>query len=160
SSGGSPKVSDWSQQTCPFYSCLGLRRSVTFDLHQWTYQRDLELDLFATQFGRGGQGHDLRKRTSELFGGFNQRRALHGLLPRFAPPFDGSFDSARLGEVVRQQFGLGGSCERMIKQCFGDAAMQNLAPALKQIFVGRVLDEGVFKAIICVRWQALHQQNV
>ena len=81
-------------------------------------------------------------------------------MPRFAPPFDGRFDLPRLREVVRQQFGLGGSCGRVIEQCFGDAAVQNLAPAPQQILVGRVLDEGVFEAIICVRRQALHQQNV
>jgi len=41
--------------------------------------------IFSKPRYRGGQSHDLRKRTRELFDGFNQRRALHGLLPRFTP---------------------------------------------------------------------------
>ena len=38
--------------------------------------------------------------------------------------------------------------------------MQNLAPALEQILISRVLNERVLEAIIGVRRQALHQQDV
>ena len=49
----------FDQQTCPFRSRLSFRRSIPFDMHEWGYERDLKLDLLATQRGRGGQGRDL-----------------------------------------------------------------------------------------------------
>ena len=72
-------------------------------------ERDLKLDLLATQRRRGGQGRDLVERARELLRGFNQRRALQRPLSRFAPPFDRGFGQARLREVMRQQLRLGRS---------------------------------------------------
>jgi hypothetical protein len=39
----------FDQQTCPLYGCLGFRRGIPFGLHDWCYDRDLQLDLLATQ---------------------------------------------------------------------------------------------------------------
>ena len=105
----SERFSLFDQQTCPLRSRLGFRRRISFDMDEWGYQRDLKLDLLATQRGRGGQGRDLVKGTGELLDSFDQRRALQRPLSRFAPPFDGRFGEARLGEVVRQQLRLGRS---------------------------------------------------
>jgi hypothetical protein len=44
-------------------------------MHEWIYERDLKLDLLATQRGSGRQGRDLGKRAGDLLRGFNQRRA-------------------------------------------------------------------------------------
>ena len=125
------------------------------------YERDLKLDLLATQRGRGGQGRDLVKRTCELLCGFNQRRALQRPLSRFAPPFDRSLGQARLREVMREQLRLGRSGGgKLVAQNLGDAAVQDLAPALEQILVSRVLDQRVLEAIFGFGRQALHQQDV
>ena len=48
--------------------------------------------------------------------------------------------------MMGQQFWLGCSSGK-IAQRFGSAPMQNLASALKQIFVGRVLCQGVLETI-------------
>ena len=67
SSGGSPSASARSiNQTRPFGTRLGFRRCISFDVHKWRYERDLKLDLLATQRGSGGQRCDLGKRTREL----------------------------------------------------------------------------------------------
>ena len=52
---------------------------------------------------------------------------------------------------MREHFRLG-RCRggEAIAQYLGDAAVQNLAPALEQILVGRVLDERVLETIIGV----------
>jgi hypothetical protein len=54
-------------------------------MHQSIREGDLKLDLLATQGGCGGQGRNLVEGTRELFGGFNQRRALERPLSSFAP---------------------------------------------------------------------------
>src|SRR5262249_44681516 len=54
------------QKTCPLYSRLGFRRGISFDMHEWGYERDLKLDLFAAQRGRGREGRDLGKRPRQL----------------------------------------------------------------------------------------------
>ena len=48
-------------------------------------ERDLKLDLLATQRGSAGQGRDLVEGARELLDGFDQRRALQRPLSRFAP---------------------------------------------------------------------------
>ena len=73
------------QQTCPLRSRLGFRRRIPFDMDERGYERDLKLDLFAAQRGRGGQGRDLVESACELLYGLNQRRALQRPLSRFAP---------------------------------------------------------------------------
>ena len=157
----SERFSLFDQQTCSLRSRLGFRRSVPFDMEEWGYERDLKLDLFATQRGSAGQGRNLVEGARELLCGFDQRRALQRPLSRFAPPFDGRFGHARLGEVMRQQlrFGRSGAGE-LVAQGLADAAVQNLAPALEQILISRVLNERVLEAIVGIRRQALHQQDV
>ena len=62
---------------------------------------------------------------------------------------------------MRERFRLGcGRGGEAVAQNFGDAAVQHLAPALEQVFVGGVLDQRVLEAIVGVRRQALHQQDV
>src|SRR5580700_9456728 len=70
------------------------------------YERDLQLDLFATQRGRGWQGRDLVEGTCELSYRFNQRRMRQRPLTRFAPQARGLLDQARISAVTRKQFGL------------------------------------------------------
>jgi hypothetical protein len=52
----------FDHQTRPFRGRLGFRRCLSSDVHEWGYQRDLKLDLLATQRGRGGQRRDLGER--------------------------------------------------------------------------------------------------
>ena len=129
----SERFSLFDQQMCPLRSRLGFRRRISFDMHEWGYQRDLKLDLLATQRGRGRQGRDLVEGPCELLCGFNQRRSLQRPLSRFAPPFDRGLGQARLGEVMRQQLRLGRSGGgELVAQNLANAAVQNLAPALEQ----------------------------
>ena len=91
-----------------------------------------------------------------LEGGAAQR-----LVAGLAPPFDRGVGHAGLREVIRERFRLGGrGVGEAIAQNLGDAAVQDLAPALEQIFVGRVLNERVLEAIIALRRQALDQHDV
>jgi hypothetical protein len=63
--------------------------------------------------------------------------------------------------MMRQRFRLGrGRIGETIEQDFGDTAMQNLAPALEQVLIGRVLDQRMFEPIVGLRRQALDQQDV
>ena len=41
----SERLSLFDQQTRLLHSGLGFRRGVTFDMHEWGYERDLKLDL-------------------------------------------------------------------------------------------------------------------
>lgn len=66
----------FDQQTCPLRGRLGFRCGKPFDMLEWIYQCNLQLDFFATKRRRGGQRRDLTKRTCELLDGLNQRRAL------------------------------------------------------------------------------------
>ena len=75
----------FDQQTRLLHSRLGFRRRIPFDVHERGYERDLKLDLLATQRRRGGQGRDLVKCARELLYGFDQRRALQRPLSRLAP---------------------------------------------------------------------------
>ena len=62
---------------------------------------------------------------------------------------------------MRQQLRLGRrGVGKMVAQNFGDAAMQNLAPALEQILIGRILNERVLEPIVGFGRQALNQQDV
>jgi len=86
------------QQTGTFGSRPGFGRCISIDVNEWGYERDLKVDLLATQCGRSGQGRNQIEGASELCYGFNQRRTLQGPLCRFAPPLDGSFRQRRLTE--------------------------------------------------------------
>ena len=58
---------------------------MTFDVDERGYERDLKLDLLATQRRRCRQSGDLAEGARELLCGFCQRRALQRPLSRFAP---------------------------------------------------------------------------
>ena len=62
---------------------------------------------------------------------------------------------------MRQQFRFcrSSGCE-LVAQNFGDAAMQDLAPALEQILISRIQNERVLEPIVGVGRQALNQQDV
>ena len=45
----SERFSLFDQETCPLYGRLGFWRSIPFDMHERAYERDLKLDLLATQ---------------------------------------------------------------------------------------------------------------
>ena len=62
------------QQTCLLGSRLGFGGGIAFDMHEWGDERDLKLDLLATQRRRAGQGRDLIEGAGELGRGFDQRR--------------------------------------------------------------------------------------
>jgi hypothetical protein len=47
------------QQTCLLRSRFGFSGGIAFDVDEWGYERDLKLDLLATQRRRAGQGRDL-----------------------------------------------------------------------------------------------------
>src|ERR1700730_5869581 len=73
------------QQTCLLRSGLGFGGSIAFDVDEWSYERDLKLDLLATQGPRAGQGRDLVEGPGELGRGFGQRRARLRLLSPLTP---------------------------------------------------------------------------
>jgi hypothetical protein len=85
------RVSLFDQQACPLGSRFGFRRTISFDMSEWSDERDLKLDLLATQGRSARQGLNLSERACELLCGFNQRRAFQRPLSGFAPPFDGRF---------------------------------------------------------------------
>src|SRR6516225_9243606 len=92
---------------------------------------------------------------------FGHCRTSSGQLPGFLPPFDGLIDETRLGEVMSQQFWFGrGGADQIVAQCLSDAAVQNLAPALKQVLISRILNERMLKAVFGFRRKALHQEYV
>jgi len=54
-------------------------------MDEWSYERDLKFDFFATRRGRGWQGRDRVKRAGELRYRFYQRRARQRPLSRLTP---------------------------------------------------------------------------
>ncbi len=48
----------------------------------------------------------------------------------------------------------------LVVQSLRDAAVQRLAAALEQVFVGRVLDQRVLEAVFRLRRETLDQENV
>ena len=156
----SERFSLFDQQTCPLRSRLGFRRSIPFDMHEWGYERDLKLDLLATQRGRGGQGRDLVERARELLYGFDQRRALQRPLSRFAPQARGLLDQPSLGAVTRQQFGLVlGNLGELAFESFGDAGVKRASRLAQQRAIGRVLHKRVLEQISRVRRHTLPEQQ-
>ena len=92
---------------------------------------------------------------------FLEGGAAQRLVAGLAPPFDRGVGHARLREVMREHFRLGGGgVGEAVAQNLRDATMQDLAPALQQIFVSGVLNERVLEAIIALRRQALDQHDV
>ena len=73
-------------------------------------KRHLKFDLLRDAARKCvGNARDLVKRAGQLLYCLDQCRAVQRPLSRLAPPFDGSFSEARLGEVMRQQLRLGRS---------------------------------------------------
>ena len=94
-------------------------------------ERDLELDLFATQRRSGGQGRDLVKRACKLLDGFDQRRARQRPLSGLAPQTRSFLDQASLSAVTRQNLRLVfGDFSEVAFESFGDAGMQARVAAL------------------------------
>src|SRR6516225_2004968 len=96
----------FDQQMRLLHCGLGLRRGIPFDMDERGYERDLKLDLLATQRGRSGQGRDLIESTGELRDCLNQSRAIERPLSRFAPKKRGLLDQSGFGAVTRQQLRL------------------------------------------------------
>src|ERR1700756_1690675 len=135
-------------------------RKVTRE-RQSVRESDLKLDLLATQSRRGRQGRDLVKRPFELLRAFNKCVSRHRALSRCAPPFDGGFGHPCLREVMREKLRLGCSGGgKLIAQDLTRAAVQSLATALKQVLIGRILNERMLKAVFGFRRKALHQEYV
>src|SRR5882757_6150047 len=126
----------FDQQACPLSSRLGVRRSMSFDMDKWGYERHLKLNLFATQRGCRGQRRDLRKRSCKLLYCFSQRRTLQRSLSGFAQPFYGRLGLACSGEMMCQQLWLrrGGGGEHVM-QDLGDTLVQKLAATLEQVLI-------------------------
>jgi hypothetical protein len=61
------------QQACLLGSRLVFGGGVAFGMNEWDDERDLKLDLLATQGRRARQGRDLLEGPSELGYGFGQR---------------------------------------------------------------------------------------
>ncbi len=59
-------------------------------------------------------------------------RAAERLVAGFAPPFDRDVVEAGLGEMMRDDFGLGRRAVGIVAEDFGRTAMQRLAAALEQ----------------------------
>ena len=124
------------------------------------YERDLKLDLLATQRGCGGQGRDLIECAGELLCGFDQRRALQRPLSRLAPKARGFLDQPGLGAVTRQQFRLTlGDLSELAFQGFGDASVQRAPRLTQQRAVGRVLHQGVLEQVGRMWRHALPEQQ-
>ena len=75
--------------------------AIPFDMDERVDERDLKLDLLATQRRRAGQGRDLIESAGQLGYGFYQRRARLRLLSCLAPQTCGLLDQPSLGAVMR-----------------------------------------------------------
>src|SRR5262249_41130369 len=112
------------QDVCPLRSRPGLLRGEPLDVAEWGYERDLELDLLATQRGRRGEGRHLGQRTCELLNGFYQCRARQRTLSGFVPQARGLLGQTGLAAVTREDLGLTvGNLRELALDGFGDAGM-------------------------------------
>ena len=122
-------------------------------MEQRGYERDLKLDLLATQRGRARQGRKLVKRARKLRHSFDQCRTLQRPLSRLAPQARSLFDQSGLGAMTRQQLRLVfGNLRELAFKCFGDTGMKRPARLAQQRAVGRVLHQRVLEQIARVRW--------
>ena len=64
----------FNQRSRPLRSGTGFWRSMPLDVHQWRYESDLQIDLFAAKRGRAGQRGNMGKRAGELLNALNQCR--------------------------------------------------------------------------------------
>jgi hypothetical protein len=63
----------FDQKTRPFRCRLGVGRGIAFDMGKRGYDRDLKLDLLATQSRSSGQRRNLFEGPCKLSYGLNQR---------------------------------------------------------------------------------------
>jgi hypothetical protein len=123
-------------------------QGVSPEVYQRWAQRNLQ-----TQFPlgtRGGvrQGAEHRKPLREVRHRFQYGRAFEGTLARLLPVADGLCQQARLGMVVRQEFGLG-------RYGFGELGLQHLRNALvillpcalEKRLICRILYQGMLKEV-------------
>ena len=147
-------------QPCLIESSLRFWRRKTFDVHESVRKRDLELNLFATQGCRAGQGCHLAEGTSELGRGLDQRRTRQRPLSRFAPQARGLFDQASLGAVTRQQLRLAlGNLGELAFEGFGDTGVKCASRLAQQRAIGRVLHQGMLEQVGRMRRHTLPEQQ-
>ena len=145
---------------CLLHSRLGFQCSIAFDVHEWRYERNSELDLFATERGSGGQCGNLVQRASEVLYCFGQCRALQRALSRFAPQAYSLFDQASLGAVTRQQFGLVlGRVGELGFEGVGDTGVKRSPRLAQQSAISRVLHKCVLEQISRVRGNTLPKEQ-
>ena len=97
---------------------------ISFDMEKRGYERDLKLDLFATQRGCRRYRRDLRKSASKLLYRFNEGGARQGPLSGFAPQSCGLFDQTTLSAVPRQDLRLVlDNVGETAFKCFGNAGV-------------------------------------
>src|SRR4029077_890161 len=124
------------------------------------YEGDLQLDLLATQGGRGGQCCDQVETLRKLSDCFNQSGALQRPLSGFAPKACGLFDQPGFGAVARQNLRLVLSDVReVLFESFGNASVQRTSRLAQKGAVGGILHQRVFEQIRCVRWHSLAEQQ-
>ena len=82
-------------------------------------------------------------------------RTAQRLIARPSPPFNRKFIEPSFGEMPRENFGRRARVFLLMQEDFAGAAVERPAAALKQAVVGRILDQRVLEAIICVRAAAL-----
>ena len=129
-------------------------------MHQSIRWRDLEIDLFAAQAGRGRQDRDLVERPCELRRRLHQRRALQRPLSCFAPRARSLLDQPSLGAMVRQQFRLDlGDLGELALDAFGDARVKSASRLAQQGAIGRVLHQGMLEQIGRMRRRTLPEQQ-
>ena len=130
----------FDQQIGLFRRRLSFRRRVSFDMEEWGYQRDLELDLLTTQCGSARQARNLAEGTRELLYCFDQCRALQRPLSRFAPKPRRLLDLPSLSAMTRQQFGLVfRNLGELAFEGFGNASVKLASRLAQQRPVGGVL---------------------
>jgi hypothetical protein len=121
----SERFSLFDQQTRALHGRLSFGSGIPFDMDERGYERDLQLDLFATQRRSAGQGLNLRQSAGELRHSLHQRRATQGLVGRLSPPLDRKIVEACQGEMVGDGLGLDRRAVRDITQELGGSAVQS-----------------------------------
>jgi len=127
-----------SESACSSAS-MAFRCSVSFGMHQRVYEPAYSLISLRRQRGSGRKVAILGNGTPELLYGLQLAPSSPATAAPLCPPFERGLGETCLGEVMRHQLRLdrrrGGE---IAEQCLGDAAVQNLTPALEQILISRV----------------------
>src|SRR6516225_9761940 len=103
-------------------------------------------------------GH--RDRFAEMRDRLLKGGATTPLIDRLAPPFDREIVDPGFSEMMRDHFWLRRGALGQLAQGFRGAAVQRLATTPKQAFVGRILDQRVLEAIVCLMACALGEEKV